>query len=104
MTSADDQGHPQRVERKLVPRPSVPAVWTVGGAALLCVAVLAAGCGGSDKPGLAGSGPNGGDRTSGNSSGGVMAKAVAYARCMRGHGVPDFPDPTGSPGVASPSR
>jgi hypothetical protein len=99
MTSADDQDHSRWFERKLGwRRRSVPAVWTVAGATLLCVAVLAAGCGGSDKPGLAGSGPNGGEGTSGNSSGGVMAKAVAYARCMRSHGVPDFPDPTANPG------
>ena len=27
-----------------------------------------------------------------------MAQGAAYARCMRSHGVPDFPDPTASPG------
>jgi hypothetical protein len=98
MTSADDQDHSPRFEWELGRRPSVPGIRTVASATLLCVAVLAAGCGGSDKPGRAGSGPNGADRTSGNSSSGVMAEAVAYARCMRGHGVPDFPDPTASPG------
>jgi hypothetical protein len=99
MTSADGQDQSRWFERKLAwRRRSVPAIWTVAGATLLCVTVLAAGCGGSDKPGLAGSGPNGGERQSGSSSSGVMAKAVAYARCMRGHGVPDFPDPTANPG------
>ncbi len=57
MTSADDQDHSQRFEWELGrPRP-VPAIWTVAGAALLCVAVLVAGCGGSDKSGVVGSGP-----------------------------------------------
>jgi hypothetical protein len=27
-----------------------------------------------------------------------MARFIEYARCMRGHGVSDFPDPTTSPG------
>jgi hypothetical protein len=57
-------------------------------AALVTLAVLAAGCGGSKPPGAAG---DGGSST-------VLAKFDAYARCMRGHGVPDFPDPSTSPG------
>ena len=28
----------------------------------------------------------------------MLAKFEAYATCMRGHGIPDFPDPTTSPG------
>jgi hypothetical protein len=59
-------------------------------ATLLALAALAAGCGSSNNPG-AGSPPPG-------STAGVFAKFVAYARCMRSHGVPDFPDPTTSPG------
>jgi hypothetical protein len=45
------------------------------------VAVLAAGCGGSNGSGSAGSGS-------------TKAQFLAYSRCMRGHGVSDFPDPT----------
>jgi hypothetical protein len=56
-------------------------------AALLGLAVLAAGCGGSHGPGIAGS-----------SSGGLAAQFLAYARCMRSHGVSDFPDPATSGG------
>ena len=31
--------------------------------------------------------------------GGVMAQFLAYARCVRSHGVSDFPDPSSSGGV-----
>jgi hypothetical protein len=57
-------------------------------AALLGLAVLAAGCGGSNDhtPGSSGS------------SGAAMGQFLAYTRCMRSHGVSDFPDPTTSPG------
>ncbi len=54
-------------------------------AAALGLAVLAAGCGASNGPGIAGSGPH-------------EAKFLAYARCMRSNGVSDFPDPTTPPG------
>jgi hypothetical protein len=49
-------------------------------AVLIGAALLAAGCGGGDgSPGASGS------------SG--YQKDVAFAHCMRTHGVPDFPDP-----------
>ena len=64
-------------------RGSFPVKSTV---AMLGLAVLAAGCGGSNNPSAAGSGPD------------QMAQGVAYARCMRSHGISDFPDPTTSPG------
>jgi hypothetical protein len=68
--------------------------------ALMGLVVLAAGCGGSNGPAIAGSGSNTGHRTpvSTNSSSTVMAQMLAYAGCMRGHGISDFPDPTPSPG------
>ncbi len=50
-------------------------------AGLLGLAVLAAGCGGSKGPDVARSGSS-------------KAQALAYSRCMRSHGVSDFPDPT----------
>ena len=65
---------------------AVPAIQAAAGAVLLCLAVLASACGGTDKPGPAGS-----------SDGGV-GEAMAYARCMRSHGLRDFPDPTAGPG------
>lgn len=67
-------------------RPAKRAAATI--AALLGVAVLAAGCGGS----------NNGDRTPASSSG-LMAQFLAVSRCMRSHGIADFPDPSASGGV-----
>jgi hypothetical protein len=52
---------------------------------LLGLALLAAGCGGAKGPGLGGSGS-------------TKARFVAYASCMRSHGISDFPDPTTPPG------
>jgi hypothetical protein len=65
--------------------------WTAAMAAVLGFAVLAAGCGGSNGPGSAGSGS-------------AKAQFLAYSRCMRSHGVSDFPDPTTPPAVESRSR
>jgi hypothetical protein len=56
------------------------AVITVMAAA----ALLAAACGGSPSPTGSGS-PNAG--------GSANSRALAYSRCVRSHGVPDFPDP-----------
>jgi hypothetical protein len=51
-------------------------------AVLAAVALLTAACGGSAS-------------TVGSSAGGqgLLAQAVAFAHCMRAHGVPGFPDP-----------
>jgi hypothetical protein len=64
-------------------------------ALLLGVAVLAAGCGSND-PGV----PNGSNTSTTGSTGGDFAKYLAYSRCMRSHGIHDFPDPTTGPGGA----
>jgi hypothetical protein len=48
---------------------------------ITAVAVLATACGGSNAPSSA----------SGGSA--RYQEALAYSKCMRGHGVPDFPDP-----------
>jgi hypothetical protein len=58
-------------------------------AALVAIVVLIGGCG-SGAPG--GSGTGGG----GNNAAAVAHKAVKFARCMRNHGVSQFPDPGGS--------
>jgi hypothetical protein len=50
---------------------------------MLALAVLAAGCGGSNRPG-----------TTGSSAETAMTQALAYTRCMRSHRIGDFPDPT----------
>jgi hypothetical protein len=53
--------------------------------AMSAAALLAAACGGSPSSTGSGGSPNAG--RSANS------QAVAYSRCVRAHGVPDFPDP-----------
>jgi hypothetical protein len=75
------------------------------------IAVIGAGCGGSNTPtgtassaGNAGSGASTAGASSGASSAGVSSaantqaptrreKAVKFAECVRAHGVPHFPDP-----------
>jgi len=54
-------------------------VW--GSLAVGCVVALAA-CGSSHKP-------------STNAAAGSSSRALAFANCMRSHGVPSFPDPAG---------
>lgn len=69
----------------------------IAGAAAAALALAAAGCGSS--------GPSSGPSSGGGHSSSRAAKnpeqaAYAYARCIRGHGVPSFPDPrvTTTPG------
>lgn len=54
--------------------------------AVAAVSLLAAGCGG------------GSSTTAATTPTGLVA-LVAYSHCMRSHGVPNFPDPTGSEGI-----
>jgi hypothetical protein len=62
--------------------------------ALVGLALLAAGCGGSRAPSAA-------------QQGRYMAQAMKFSRCMRSHGVKDFPNPTASgfigPGGSDPN-
>jgi hypothetical protein len=86
-------------------------------AALASLAFLAGGCGsgatssplttasgaagGTGVVTRSGSGSQSGNKTSGgNLTGGGQASrySVAFAECMRAHGVPRFPDPNESPG------
>jgi hypothetical protein len=73
--------------------------------AVLAVGIAVAGCGGgSSSPGVAhlststsgGSAASGGGSSSPESNASTQQKMVAYAQCMRTHGVPNFPDPTSS--------
>jgi hypothetical protein len=76
-------------------------------AALLSVAAAAvAGCGGSSSPGVAhlsskkgsvGTSSEGAGSSHGSTASPEQA-AVAFAKCMRANGVPDFPDPTAGGG------
>jgi hypothetical protein len=56
--------------------------WAPALAALALLGLLATACGGGSSPAPSGAGGRGGGEG-----------ALAYARCMRAHGVPDFPDP-----------
>jgi hypothetical protein len=71
-------------------------------AVLASAALLAAGCGGSSSsPGVAhissvastSSDPSGGGSTSSPEGRPTQQQMVAYAQCMRTHGVPEFPEP-----------
>jgi hypothetical protein len=59
-------------------------------AALVACAPIAAGCGGGGAPGIASV------RTSTSTASPPRTGAVAYAGCMRSHGVANFPDPNSS--------
>ncbi len=66
--------HPRRSERI--------GAWSCGvPAAAVLAAVLLVGCGGSAAAG------------GGTHVNSYVKTAIAYGRCMRSHGVPDFPDP-----------
>jgi hypothetical protein len=59
-------------------------------AGLLASAVLVAACGGSTGPGVAGAGSSTPRKPA---NGSAKTSALAYSKCMRAHGLPDFPDP-----------
>jgi len=62
--------------------------------ALISVVLVAAACShGSSGPRVAGVGSS---TPTAQSSGGAHANALAYAQCMRSHGLTDFPDPNAS--------
>jgi hypothetical protein len=66
--------------------------------ALAAFSLLAAGCGGGSSPGVANVASSTTTTTVGPSaSGSTQATGlVAFASCMRSHGVPNFPDPASS--------
>ncbi len=99
MTSASEyEDHTEQVSGATGRRSAIPVMWTAATAAL--VAILAAGCGASNGPGVARSRSNTtiATSTSRYSSSKEMTQALDYTRCMRNHGVPVFPEPTTYPG------
>jgi hypothetical protein len=62
-------------------------------AVVAAVAVLATACGGRFDPSPAGSAPGGAATF-------TFAQELVLAQCMRGHGVPDFPDPNAAGGFS----
>ncbi len=63
--------------------------WAATLAAMALTGLLATACGGGSSPAVSSTGG------SASAAGGATREqaALAYARCMRSHGVPDFPDP-----------
>jgi hypothetical protein len=55
---------------------------------VMAAALLAAACGGSSSSTGSGGSPH--------AAGSANSQALAYSRCVRSHGVPDFPDPDSS--------
>lgn len=75
-------------------------LWHLWAAAAVALGVTAAGCSGGPPISSASSqsattaAPAGGSDSSGSTP---LAQAVAYSRCIRTHGVPNFPDPVQTP-------
>jgi hypothetical protein len=67
--------------------------------ALLAIALLATACAGDPSgPGVAGEGAS--STPSASPSGDPRDAELAYAQCMREHGISDFPDPQPGGGIA----
>jgi hypothetical protein len=62
-------------------------------AALVLVALIGAGCGSSRPSGAATPSGSGAEGSGTSTSATGQDKAVKFAECIRGHGVPHFPDP-----------
>ena len=76
--------------RGLGPRPRWPGRLRVAAViTVLAAALLSAACGGSPSSTGSGGSPN-----AGGSANSLVP--VAYSRCMRSHGIPNFPDPDSS--------
>jgi hypothetical protein len=60
--------------------------------ALVATALLTAGChdSGGNSPGVAGAGSS---NSASSTTGASQPSALAFSRCMRAHGISDFPDP-----------
>jgi hypothetical protein len=72
-------------------------------AALAGLALVAAGCGGSSGAKVAQVSTSSGANGSGSSSASGSGDPQAFSACMRGHGVPNFPDPDSSGRIRIPS-
>ncbi|MGH3430330.1 MAG: hypothetical protein ACRDQZ_22640, partial [Mycobacteriales bacterium] len=69
---------------------------SLGIAALVSLAVMAAGCGGRSAGGHVAQLGTSPTQSSSRNGGSTHDQALAYARCMRSNGVPHYPDPSGS--------
>jgi hypothetical protein len=75
------------------PRPAWPG-WMGVLVVTAGVALLAAACGGGGSPSSTST------ATAGTST--AYTKALAYAKCIRSHGVPNFPDPSSNGTFTNP--
>jgi hypothetical protein len=79
------------LQSRRCPCPRLRAHATVG--TLIAAGALVAGCGGGSNPGVANVSAS---RASSSHSSSTYDQALAYARCVRSHGVPLWPDPDSS--------
>lgn len=86
-SAANHEHHAGHGPRRRGRRRSRALKRTAAVTAAFALTVLTAGCGSSNGP-----------SSSTGSSRGPQATALAYTRCMRSHGIHDFPDPTTPPG------
>jgi hypothetical protein len=66
---------------------------------VLALALGLAACGGGTSPGVARVGSSS-TTTTAEAAGSASTSGLAYAKCMRSHGVPNFPDPNASGGFS----
>ncbi len=96
---------PHRIHIK---RLSPPLAHPLTAAALLSVTLALAGCGGSSRPIVARistgkgvtSASSEGSGSAPESAANPQQALIAFAKCMRSNGLPNFPDPNGSGGFA----
>lgn len=66
-------------------------------ALLVAIAMSAAACSGANRPGVASGG-------SSSPTGSASQSALAFSRCMRSHGIPNYPDPGGNGATKKTAR
>jgi hypothetical protein len=89
--------HPSRRRWK---RRTVAATAVGADAVLAGVGIALASGGGSGGPGVAHLGSSATGGSSGGSGGSGRDQELAYSKCMRDHGISDFPDPDSNGGLA----
>jgi hypothetical protein len=68
---------------------------------ILAIGLTVAACGASPSAPRAATGTTSANSSAGGKTG--LSSLVAYSSCMRSHGVPNFPDPSGSGGIPKPA-
>lgn len=81
--------------RRALPRPVRIATATIASAVIAVVAAACSGGSGSGSPGVANVASSSAS-TPASPTGSVSNGPLAYSRCIRDHGLPNFPDPGGN--------